>query len=255
MTESFQILGEAVAVTGFDEEEAKQKGIAYQKVYMTDSSCKFPDITSYSLKVLFKEGDGTVIGAQCVGIGNVAGLLDTFTLAIQGHQTVFDLESSELCEAGEHPINSIGAMGSDSLRMDCPLISWEKVLNLDCAEKARSKVIADCILIDVREQEGYNQFHVPGSINVPVSSLDTSLDHIKQKSLVYVYCEDSERSCEATWTLRSRNFNSFSVSGGLFSYHLLKDSLPHKDLIFFGCECNCKGNSMKEGEITLEKSL
>eukprot|EP00960_Hanusia_phi_P050582 760302-Hanusia_phi.AAC.2 len=254
MTESFQILGESIAVTGLNEEEAKLRNIAYQKVYITDSACAFSDISCYSLKVLFKE-DGTIIGAQCIGNGDIAGLVDSFTVAIQGGQTVFDLESSELCEPDYHPINKVGSIASDSINKYCPLISWEKVLNLDCAERLRSSQTMDCILIDVREPDCYNQFHVPGSINLPLSSLDASLHHLEEESLMFVYCEDTALSCQATWILKKRKYNCFSVSGGLFSYHLLKESLPQKDLIFFGCECNCKGNTLKEGEIMLEKSL
>lgn len=75
-----------------------------------------------------------------------------------------------------------------------------------------------CVVVDVREVDEYESGHIPGAINIPLSSLTASLDSIPARDTVYVVCQAGGRSARACEFLSQQAmFDSTSfvnVNGG-----------------------------------------
>ena len=63
------------------------------------------------------------------------------------------------------------------------------------------------LIVDLRSAEEYNQFHIEGAINIPVSAIYSRLGEIPKDSLIIVYCDGS--SCG-----RSSNAASILIDSG-----------------------------------------
>ena len=75
-------------------------------------------------------------------------------------------------------------------------------------------------LIDVRTLEEYTNYHLPGSIHIPLQDLETYADKINFSIPVYLLCQSGKRSETALRQLRAQYPESslFSILGGLNQY-------------------------------------
>lgn len=75
------------------------------------------------------------------------------------------------------------------------------------------------ILLDVREADEYAEKHVEGSINVPLSVIDTVKDVIADKTaLVYVHCRSGVRSVKASDAMVAMGYTNLVEIGGILDY-------------------------------------
>lgn len=72
------------------------------------------------------------------------------------------------------------------------------------------------ILIDVREPWEYEQGHLKGSVNVPVSNFthSSSLELPKSATIITI-CEHGIRSLYAAHALEKKGYKAFSMQGGM----------------------------------------
>ncbi|MBB2975975.1 rhodanese-related sulfurtransferase [Microbacterium endophyticum] len=68
-------------------------------------------------------------------------------------------------------------------------------------------------LIDVREADEFAAGHVPGAINVPMSSLGTRLDELPDGSFD-VICQVGGRSGRVVEALEARGYDVTNIDGG-----------------------------------------
>ncbi len=81
------------------------------------------------------------------------------------------------------------------------------------------KNTADGILLDVRTKEEYNDYHIEGSINIPLDSLDAVNQKITNKNAtIFVHCLSGARSADATNYLVSQGYNNVKDIGGINAY-------------------------------------
>src|SRR3954453_15407939 len=77
----------------------------------------------------------------------------------------------------------------------------------------------DAFVIDVREQEEFDQGHVPGAVHVPRSYLETRIENaVRDKDArVILYCQSGNRSAFAADTLKRElgYTNVESMTGGI----------------------------------------
>lgn len=67
------------------------------------------------------------------------------------------------------------------------------------------------VLIDVREEDEFIKFHIPNSINIPLSRFDiTKLDKNKK---IYVYCQTGKRSEIACNFLKNNGYTCINIGG------------------------------------------
>ena len=75
-------------------------------------------------------------------------------------------------------------------------------------------------VLDVRGQGEWSSGHVPGSLNVPVGSLERRLAEIPQDRAVIVHCQTGSRAAIAASLLRARGFTDVRLfPGGFAEWH------------------------------------
>jgi len=69
--------------------------------------------------------------------------------------------------------------------------------------------ISDVVLLDVRSQEEFNEFHLADSILIPAGELESRLDELPSKdNIIIVYCKAGIRSEKAVETLLYYGFKN-----------------------------------------------
>ena len=74
----------------------------------------------------------------------------------------------------------------------------------------------DVFMLDVREQEEYDEKHIPGINLIPMSTIQNRLDEIPTDKTVNVTCRSGNRSDQVTQILRTNGFdNAHNMTGGI----------------------------------------
>lgn len=110
--------------------------------------------------------------------------------------------------------------GSATAVADPPADLSTEELNLgpsvDVATVAAIRDRDDVVLIDVREQEEYDEAHIPNITLIPLGTVPDSLDQIPTDKTVIVTCRSGNRSGQATEFLRQQGFdNVHNMEGGI----------------------------------------
>lgn len=71
-------------------------------------------------------------------------------------------------------------------------------------------------LIDVREQQEYENGHIRGARNIPLSQFKQSLAAIRPDKPVYLYCQNMTRSSRAAQILRKHKYEDINILQGGF---------------------------------------
>ena len=202
--------------TGASERQLKQANLPYRKVYLHPSghATYYPGTSAMHIKVLFHADDGKLLGAQAVGFDGVDKRIDVFATALRAGMTVFDLEHLELAYAppfgsAKDPVNMAGFLGSNLLRGDH--LMWYPE---DYPERTNLGTI-----IDVRSLSEYEEWHIPGSLNIPLQEIRSRLDDVPQAGPIFLYCRVGFRSYLAYRILIQRDFDHvFTLSGGALTF-------------------------------------
>jgi NADPH-dependent 2,4-dienoyl-CoA reductase/sulfur reductase-like enzyme/rhodanese-related sulfurtransferase len=211
------LFGGAVAWTGASEKMLKKLGDTdFEKLYLFPNSHAgyYPGAKMLGLKVLFRESDGRLLGAQALGEDGPAvdKRISALAMAIQMNATVYDLEEAELCYApqfgsAKDPVNFAGMVAADVLRGDMPLSHWD---SLDGA-----------FLLDVREPVELAVESVPGAVNIPMGQLRSRLSELPRDREIDVICRSAQRAYYATRVLLQNGFKAKNISGGMLSRAML----------------------------------
>lgn len=74
------------------------------------------------------------------------------------------------------------------------------------------------ILLDVRSEQEYSEYHLDGSINIPLYELERKNKRIEgsKQNVIIVYCQSGKRSKKAVKFLEQEGFkNVYELKGGL----------------------------------------
>lgn len=76
------------------------------------------------------------------------------------------------------------------------------------------------ILLDVRSVQEYNEGHINGAINIPLSELKISANkYMNANDMIIVYCQIGKRSKKAVNILNKMGYNNVhTLEGGLDAY-------------------------------------
>lgn len=90
----------------------------------------------------------------------------------------------------------------------------------------RFRAVDGAVLLDVREPDEYADGHVPGSVNLPLSALDTAEITVpRRETPLFVYCLSGARSAQAAARLQKLGYTRAENIGGIRTYKGEKEKL------------------------------
>ncbi len=207
------VFGLAAAGTGCSETALRRAGITdYEKVYLHPMNHVgyYPGAKQMHVKILFRNSDGRLLGAQAVGEEDVARRIDVVAAFLQKEGTIQDLAEAELCYApqfgaAKDPVNFAGMVASNVFDRDVPVVNWDAVPK-------------DAYLLDVRDEDEFAEGHVPGSVNIPLPALRRDPSSLPKDRPILAYCRVGQRGYYAVRFLRQHGYDARNVPGGILTW-------------------------------------
>jgi rhodanese-related sulfurtransferase len=208
------VFGLVVATTGASEKGLARASVGHvQKIHLHPGhhAGYYPGAQPIHLKLLFDARNGRVLGAQAVGLEGVEKRIDVIATTIQLAGTVRDLAEAELCYApqfgaAKDPVNVAGMIASNHLDGDLPLSDWRVVET------------ASALVLDVRETDEYEAGHVPGALNLPLSTLRERWRELPRDRPILCCCGVGQRAYYAVRFLLQHGLDAAHLSGGYRTY-------------------------------------
>jgi NADPH-dependent 2,4-dienoyl-CoA reductase/sulfur reductase-like enzyme/rhodanese-related sulfurtransferase len=221
------IFGATVAWTGTSEKTLKRVGDNdYEKIYLYPNSHAgyYPGAKPIAMKVIFRKSDGTLLGAQALGLDGVDKRISVMAGMLQMGATIYDLEETELCYApqfgsAKDPVNFAGMVAADVLRNDMPISHWKEA--------------KDSYILDVRQPFELAVENIPGATNIPLPQLRSRLEELPKDREIHVICRSGQRAYYATRILLQNGFKVKNVSGGMISYahnYLFEENMTGREV-------------------------
>ena len=201
-----------IARTGLNEKECRTHGIDYQSVYIipNDMVGLMPDAKPLYFKLIFEDPTGLILGAQAIGEGAADKRIDVIAAMITMNATLHDLAELELAysplySTAKDVVNMAALVGLNVLNGE-----YEQVM----VSEVRELVESNAFIVDVREEEEFEQGHLINSVNIPLSQFRERLDEIPKDRDVYLHCRSGQRSYNMTRALMQHGFeNVYNISG------------------------------------------
>jgi len=218
-----------VATTGINEKTAKKLGLVYDKsfTYSASHASYYPGAVNMSVKVLFEQESGRILGAQIVGADGVDKRCDVIATAIRAGLSARDLTELELCYAppyssAKDPVNMAGFVIENLLEGRLKQFHWHDVDSLPRD--------GSVILLDVRTKMEYENGHIDGFIDIPLDALREHLDELDHNKKVYITCQIGLRGYVASRILSQRGFDVFNLSGGYRLYNSVLGKIAQPEI-------------------------
>jgi CoA-disulfide reductase len=228
-TSIVKIFDLTVAVSGNNERVLKRSGAAYEKsiTHTASHASYYPGAIPMSVKLLFSNDSGKLLGAQIVGYDGVDKRMDVLATAMRAGMTVSDLETLELAYAppyssAKDPVNIAGYTANNILKKDSFVFHWDEVAGIDTARD---------ILLDVREEEEALLGTIDGAINIPLDRLRSRIHEFPKDKSIYIFCQVGLRGYLAVRILLQLGFkNVKNLSGGYKTYHTASIKQSNEDI-------------------------
>ena len=212
----------AVASTGLNEAALQRAGLAYETVIVHPAAhaTYYPGNTPMSLKLNFSLEDGTLYGAQAIGMQNIDKQIDTISLLLKHQGTIFDLVNSEHTYAppfgsAKSPVMFAGMVAENIF---AHLMNPIHVHQLDDMIDNKE----DFFLLDVRELPEYKCGTIEGATRYSVDELREFLEEIPEGKKIVVFCEVGLRGYVAARILMQNGFDEvYNLIGGMRTYRLI----------------------------------
>jgi rhodanese-related sulfurtransferase len=91
------------------------------------------------------------------------------------------------------------------------------------AREALRRAHDGATVVDVRETFEFATGHIPGAVNLPLSTLASQHDQLGDGQLVVV-CRSGNRSAHAVRYLRQLGYDAINLTGGMFAWQ--QEQLP-----------------------------
>ena len=209
-----------VATTGVNEKTAKRVGMNYDKsfTYSASHASYYPEAVNMSVKTIFDQATGKILGAQVVGFDGSDKRCDVIATAIRFGATAHDLTQLELCYAppyssAKDPVNMAGFVIENLLTGKAKNFHWYDV-------KALPRD-GSVLLVDTRTKIEYENGHIEGFINIPLDELRDRLGELDSSKKVYLTCQVGLRGYVGARILSQHGFDVYNLSGGYRLYNTI----------------------------------
>ena len=207
----------AAGSTGLSETMARRVGFA-DIVTVINASPDKPGFMEGKLlvtKLVADSKSGRILGAQCVGPGNVNRQIAQWSMAIQGHLTVEDVVNSDLPYAPPFSLAiDHGVAAAHILQNKMK----GRMKGISCAEVHKKVTAGETpFLLDVRQPEEFEQMRLGiGETLMPLGALRKRLNELPQDKgkEIICYCKISLRGYEAALVLEGNGWKNVKVMEG-----------------------------------------
>ena len=211
-TSIIKVFDTVAACTGLSQSQARRREVPHRVAWVTSKShaSYYPGAEPVTLKVVFDEETGLLLGAQAFGKEGVDKRIDVLATAVAAGMTVDELEQLDLAYAppfssAKDPVNHVGAVADGILRADHPAASWEEVIGPP--KNGR-------LVLDVRTPEEFDAGTIPGAVNIPLDELRERIDELPENSSPIVLCKEGLRGYLATRILVQNGHRPRNLLGG-----------------------------------------
>ncbi|MDG5799063.1 FAD-dependent oxidoreductase [Marinilabiliaceae bacterium ANBcel2] len=216
----------SVGITGLSQGKAKESGFDYETIVNASSDKpKFMNGEILITKMVADKKSGRVLGAQCMGTGDVSKQLAIWATAIKAKQTVEDLVNADLPYA---PPFSLAIDHS----IACTHIIQNKIKGLykgisAAAVKEKIDKNKNLFLLDTRGADEYEQTRLGiGETLIPIGMLKKKADNLplNKETEIITYCQISLRGYEAAVMLQNMGYKNVKVmEGGIVAWPFEKE--------------------------------
>ena len=221
----------SVGRTGLTEQEAKEAGYELVSSIVTpnDRTSYYPGGKTITLKLLAEAGTGKILGAQCVGEGEVAKRIDVLATAMTCGMDVSQLANLDLAyappfspamDAVHHAANVVRnkidgiAKGISSQELKKRLNGQENLL-----------------VLDVRTKTEWNRERIenPKIKHVPLSELARTGSELCEGKEIVTFCHSSVRAYHAQRMLERKGCRNVKfLDGSLAAWPYKKEKMKEK---------------------------
>lgn len=112
------------------------------------------------------------------------------------------------------------------------------------------------ILLDVRSKAEYAEKHIPGSLLIPVETIETqATEKLKDKdAAIFVYCRSGNRSAIAAQALANMNYTNVYDLGGINSWPYETETTPSTNQMTEATQANEQQTKAEKEVKTLEQT-
>ena len=108
-------------------------------------------------------------------------------------------------------------------------MSDQTVPEIDVLE-AQNRTEDGALLVDVREQNEYDDAHIPGSILLPLSEFAQRYEELPKDKPLIMQCRSGARSGQATEFLLQNGYSDVvNMAGGILAWGVAELPVEHKE--------------------------
>ncbi len=217
----------AAGSTGLNARSAKDQGFD-NTVSVINAGPDKPGFMKGKLlvtKVLADKSSGRILGAQCVGLGDVAKQVGQWAIAIQGKLTVEDLVNSDLPYAPPFSLAIDHFIATAHVLQNTLKGRFHPISAIELKEKVDQGNTP--FLLDTRNPDEYEETHLGiGETLIPLGQLRKRLHELPEdkNQEVVCYCKISLRGYEASLILKAHGWKNVRVlEGGVAAWPFPKE--------------------------------
>ncbi|MBN1183818.1 MAG: FAD-dependent oxidoreductase [Bacteroidales bacterium] len=215
-----------IGITGLSETKAKEAGIEFVKVVnASQDKPGFMDGKLLVTKLIAGKKTGKILGAQCIGPGDVSKQLAIWATAIKGGLTVDDMANADLPYAPPFSLAIDHSIASAHILQNKMRGIFDGISALEVKEKMDRG--EEVFLLDTRGPDEFEQTRLGiGETLIPIGLLRKRLNELpddKNKEII-TYCKISLRGYEAAVLLKAHGYNNVKVmEGGIMGWPFEKE--------------------------------
>jgi NADPH-dependent 2,4-dienoyl-CoA reductase/sulfur reductase-like enzyme/rhodanese-related sulfurtransferase len=215
-----------IGITGLSETKAKETGVDFVKVVnASPDKPGFMDGKLLITKLLAEKSSGKILGAQCLGPGDLSKQLAIWATAIKGGLTVDNMVNADLPYAPPFSLAIDHSIASAHILQNKMHGIFEGISSIELKEKLDNK--EDLFLLDARGADEYEQTRLGiGETLIPIGLLRKRLNELpedKNKEII-TFCKISLRGYEAAVLLKAHGYTNVKVlEGGIMAWPFEKE--------------------------------
>jgi NADPH-dependent 2,4-dienoyl-CoA reductase/sulfur reductase-like enzyme/rhodanese-related sulfurtransferase len=207
--------------TGITEKTAKDLNIDY--ISIINASPDKPGFMGGKLlvtKLLAEKTTGKIIGAQCIGPGDVSRQITTWSMAIQGGLSIEMMVNLDLPYAPPFSLAIDHSITTAHILQNKIKKRFKGITSKEVKEKIKNK--ENVFLLDARGSDEYEQMRLGiGETLIPLGALRKRIKELPEdkEAEIICYCKISLRGYEAALVIESHGYTNVKVmEGGIMAW-------------------------------------